>query len=330
MPPLLTIGIPNYNRSAMLSDLIRRIISLMPPDMTQHIEIFVSDNNSSEDTATVVKQILAENRQIQLRFTRNKQNVGFSRNFDKTIKGSNGKFVFLMSNDDSLFDNSLEIVLNVIKKHPDIGLGFFACQTYDSHLTRAVDSFAPGLDQYYPCGIDWVKESGSCAPCLISGWLVNRDMWNCESREEWMSSNAAQIPIGMSLLAKHPCYHHRSSPVVKYRAENGIWDMKRDPLCPYSGLNAYFHGARVVRDWYPRGIYNSIYWQTIRTTCGHTIRNKVLGIPIRTNEVEQLLAPYFDTSWPKCILTLILRILLRTPKWMLYFPFRLMVSRNSW
>lgn len=327
MNPLLTIGIPTYNRSEMLAVLVRRIISLITPDLAEYVEIFVSDNKSIDNTSLILECIMRENPHVQLRLSCNEMNVGFSRNFDRVVRGSKGQFVFFMSNDDGLSDDSLKIVINVLRKYPEIGIGFFESQTYDKSLSYSTEVFRPRKDKYYDNGIDWVLESKSCVPCLISGWLVKREKWLQESKNEWMSSNAIQIPIGMAILAKSACYHHRSSPVVKYRIENGDWSHSSDPLCPYSGLNAYFHGARVVRDLYPHDIYNLIYWQVIRTTCGHTIRNKVLGIPILRQEVERLLQPYCDTTWPNCILTLILRILLRIPRWMLFVPFRWIVPK---
>ena len=325
---ILTIGIPNYNRSDLLRLLVGDTISQIrsiSKDTGGGIEIFVCDDNSTDDSVDAVCKLAEDNPDVAIRIARNATNLDFSRNFEKTIRLSRGKFVFLMSNDDGLFPNAIKTVLEVVKKHPDIALGFFKEQAFEETLTTPIRPFNPGKDTYYSLGSEWVAENNSCVPCLISGWLLNRELWLGESREEWLASNALQIPIGMSMMAKYPCYWHRSTPIIRYREGNGVWNTQRDPLCPYSGLNAYFHGAYAMRGKYPPRLRRSIYWQAVRTSCGHTIRNKVLNIPIRLKDAEALLKPYFDYSWPSCVWTLVLRILLRTPKWMLYFPFRWLV-----
>lgn len=323
--PLLTIGIPTYNRSDFLERLVKRLISQIKGF---NAEIFVCDDCSTDDTIAVMNRLILQNPDVAIRFVENESNLDFSRNFNKTIKQSRGKFVLLMANDDSVDDGVLPLVINILERHSDIALGFLASQDYDNALEKPAAPFVPGEDKYYEHGMDLINEIRCCVPCLISGWILRKEYWLAETREEYMESNALQIPIGMKLLAKYPCYCHRSTPAIRYRTAGGTCGVSGNPLWPYSGLNAYFHGARVMKGVYSDELYRSIYFQAVRTTCGHTIRCKVLGLPFRLVESEALLKPYFDYEWPCCIWTLLLRLLLRLPRWVLYVPFRWLVPEK--
>ena len=73
---ILTIGIPTFNRSAVLIKNIDYILSL---DILDKIELLVIDNNSHDDTFN----ILCSKYKNKFNFIKNESNVGFSKN---TIK----------------------------------------------------------------------------------------------------------------------------------------------------------------------------------------------------------------------------------------------------
>ena len=74
--PVISICIPTYNRSRMLAELLDSIVAQELPD---DIEVIVSDDASSDDTAEIAE---AYSRSIKnYTFIRQPVNLGMDRNF---------------------------------------------------------------------------------------------------------------------------------------------------------------------------------------------------------------------------------------------------------
>lgn len=91
-PPLVSIGIPTFNRSKQLSIALKNIID----QDYKNLEIIVSDNNSSDDTKLIVSKFDDE----RIKYHKNEKNIGMHGNFNKCIEIATGKFFLLLSDDD--------------------------------------------------------------------------------------------------------------------------------------------------------------------------------------------------------------------------------------
>ncbi len=112
--PLLTIAIPTYNRLEKLKISLNKIL-----DYTKghdEIEIFVSDNASTDGTKEYVKDVQKEN--SNLKYYRNIANLGLDGNFLNCFRKAQGKYLWMLSDDDSLMENAIETVLHVIEQGP--------------------------------------------------------------------------------------------------------------------------------------------------------------------------------------------------------------------
>jgi len=113
MKKLLTIGIPAYNRPKTLFKILQ-VISKYP---INECEILVSDDS----TNNLVKKLVEKQKIKNLRYFKNNKNLGFSENVRQIYKFSNGRYLWLICDDDILFDNSYNIIRDKIKKHnPEI------------------------------------------------------------------------------------------------------------------------------------------------------------------------------------------------------------------
>ena len=114
MDPLLTIAIPTYNRLEKLKISLKIIL-----DYTKghdEIEIFVSDNASTDGTKEYVEDIQKEN--SRLKYYRNTANLGLDGNFLNCFRKAQGKYLWMLSDDDRLMENAVETVLHVIEQNP--------------------------------------------------------------------------------------------------------------------------------------------------------------------------------------------------------------------
>jgi glycosyltransferase involved in cell wall biosynthesis len=110
--PLITIGIPTYNRAA----LVRNCVASALAQSYQNIEVLVSDNASTDDTLAILKSINDK----RLRVLTSPENVGAVNNFSKCIREAKGDYLTLVSDDDILDPTFLEKCVRLVKMQPDI------------------------------------------------------------------------------------------------------------------------------------------------------------------------------------------------------------------
>lgn len=111
---LLTIAIPTYNRLEKLKIALERVMD----DIKGHdeIELFVSDNASTDGTKEYVENVQKEN--SNLKYYRNEANLGFDGNFLNCFRRAQGKYLWILSDDDGLMENAVEAVLHTIEQGP--------------------------------------------------------------------------------------------------------------------------------------------------------------------------------------------------------------------
>ena len=93
--PLVTIGIPTYNRAALLERAAR---SALDQDYAR-IEVVVSDNDSADATEETLRRLAADDR---LRYERQESNLGHARNFARVFEMASGELFMWLSDDDWL------------------------------------------------------------------------------------------------------------------------------------------------------------------------------------------------------------------------------------
>lgn len=117
---LLSICIPTYNRAEILKiSLSRLIVEVNKVDDKSKIEIFVSDNCSTDNTKNIVNNFIDQGACIK--YSRNNVNVGSNGNFLKCIEMASGKYIWLLGDDDPLTNDSIKMILDIIE-YDDYGL----------------------------------------------------------------------------------------------------------------------------------------------------------------------------------------------------------------
>lgn len=112
-PPLVSVGIPTFNRSKALKRAVDSVIN----QTYQNIEIIVSDNCSTDkDVQTVMNEFAADSR---VKFTRQLVNKGAVFNFNFLLTKATGDFFLWLADDDWLDLNYIESCLSFLLKYPD-------------------------------------------------------------------------------------------------------------------------------------------------------------------------------------------------------------------
>lgn len=104
---ILSICIPTYNRSALVSKCINQIICCQ----SKEIEIVISNNDSQDETEDEVKRII----DTRIKYYKNKKNLGFDANILKLVEKAKGNFLFFLSDEDTINQESLRWLLVQLK-----------------------------------------------------------------------------------------------------------------------------------------------------------------------------------------------------------------------
>ena len=109
-PPILSICIPTYSRSAYLKICIDSLLAYRGTD----IEVVVQDNYSEDDTEALVKSYVEMDSRVS--YKKNSQNLGMMENLFKAMERAKGEYIFILSDDDYILSGGIEKVIRLIKK----------------------------------------------------------------------------------------------------------------------------------------------------------------------------------------------------------------------
>lgn len=114
--PKLSICIPTFNRASHLENCLQSIIANRP-EVGCEFQICVSDNCSTDETERVV---LAAQQFLEIKYNKNLENLGPTRNFLKAVEMADGEFIWLLGDDDLLLPCALEKLGLLLDGHRDV------------------------------------------------------------------------------------------------------------------------------------------------------------------------------------------------------------------
>ncbi|PCJ29321.1 MAG: hypothetical protein COA99_19550 [Moraxellaceae bacterium] len=131
---LLSIVIPTYERPHVLNSTLECLLNQIEY-INNEIEIIVVDNGSKTYN---ILEIFSSKKFERFNFFRNEENLGIDGNVKKCIEYSNGNFVWLLSDDDLLYPNSVKKIMNSLKQNLDRGLFVLNYDVYDEKCENII------------------------------------------------------------------------------------------------------------------------------------------------------------------------------------------------
>lgn len=143
----LSIIIVNYNTKKLTFECIE---SIYKSNMNYQFEIYMVDNNSSDDSVQVIKDNFPKVNVIA-----NKENVGFSRANNQAIQLSKGRYVLLLNSDTIVRETTLDTIIKFMDDYKDVGVTGCKVILPDGTLDKACHRGFPTPDAsfYYMTGI---------------------------------------------------------------------------------------------------------------------------------------------------------------------------------
>lgn len=115
--PIVTISVPAFKRADMIEDLIKSYLV----QTYENSELLIVDDcvTDCEVEILVKKYQLVDSR---IRFIKNKSNMGYCKNFLKTLIEARGEYIIILGDDDIfLKEEAVAKYVEIFEKYPDVG-----------------------------------------------------------------------------------------------------------------------------------------------------------------------------------------------------------------
>jgi len=227
---LLSICIPTYNRAKFLKEAIESVLAQVERNNFLEIELFISDNASTDDTEGLVAQYIKQHPAL-VKYRRNDRNLGSDANILLLIEHAAGRYIWILGDDDLIVNGAIGKVIEEIKSHENIDIYFSEKEDFRLTVDRPMrfrrimrldrpetyDFKQPGvMDRYFK------NNTRLIAYCnFISNLIINR--------EKLMMMNDRQLFAGSG-------YNHI------YLFQNLLWGRQR-------GILRYIPDPLVARRW---------------------------------------------------------------------------------
>ena len=194
----LTVGITSYNR---VDELIRCVKSI-ESKYCDDIEILICEDKSpkrAEIKAAIEKYIPTSKQHIV--FHENVNNLGYDRNVKNIIDTASGKYVLLMSDDDSLIPGALDKIIEKIRgKEYNLIYSPYHNPTEDVYKRRY------GEDQVLDKAKEYLKTHIYDA-ILFSGLIFNKEFVKGIDSERFLNTLYIQVYMFMYCVYNGVCFY---------------------------------------------------------------------------------------------------------------------------
>lgn len=130
--PLVSVIIPVYNGAAYIAEALESILN----QTYENIEIIIIDDGSTDNSLDIVKGFRSD----KIKIIVNECNIGLAATRNRGLKAAEGEYIALMDGDDVSFPNRLSAQVNLLEKHPDVGLVSSHFITFEEDLQTGKQS----------------------------------------------------------------------------------------------------------------------------------------------------------------------------------------------
>ena len=202
---LLTIAIPTFNRDSYLELCLSRIIKeieSLSVDQRSLVEVFVSDNASTDRTPEIIEKFKLIDLEV-IKFVRNNVNIGADRNIAGCYESAVSSYVWIFGDDDVMLPGALQKVVDVLlNREVDILYvnNYWFKNSYTENIINAKKQGVFEFDEPFK-----FARRTNVMLTFISGIIVRSGIGK-EFRKELLASNLVQLSWVFPLLCEGKCF----------------------------------------------------------------------------------------------------------------------------
>ncbi len=266
--PMLSLCVPTYNRVSFLRETLTRIaeqVSFVPPDA---VEVVVSDNASTDTTASVLLEAQSWFPGVRLRVSRQETNVGPDANIYAVVRQARGEFVYIVSDDDVLLPGAVAKLLELMRQYPDADALSLNIKSFvDNPNDPAPSWFAITEDTFFADRAAALRVL-SLSHLFLSMTAFRRALAGRDYTDK-IGTNLLQSFLFMDVLAEGRGVAVSAAPFLAQRLDNtGGYGFLEVMVTHYQALLAYAGAAglppEVLREFHVKQLKTSIFHFLIR------------------------------------------------------------------
>ncbi len=203
MKPKISIGIPTYNQSKLLSKTIKSVLSQDEKDF----ELIIVDDCSTDDTSNVVKSFKDD----RIIYFKTEKNLKPPSVYNFALNCARGKYFVLLDHDDILLSNYLSKMSNYLDNNDNIAYAqcnFVEINFFDKILTNYIHDYN-FLELKKIDALDWQFQFLDCKPAAI---MLNlkiikdlNEVWEETYWDDWAFYLRIAFKRGMLLVPDVLC-----------------------------------------------------------------------------------------------------------------------------
>ena len=281
---LLSICIPTYNRDWCIKKQIERLWECSA-EIFNMIEIIISDNYSTDQTQKIVKEALDNG--FPCTYIRNSTNIGMDGNFAQCFQLANGKYIWLLGDDDFIIISGLIELLTFLNKSvEDYGIIHYIPNNSFENINIYTDREKFLIDISYNM-------------TFISGCIVNASYVSTVNFKHYDGTIISQVPLIMNSIlgsSKNVLWSNIKllDPANDYKNNGGYNFFNVFVVNLLSIWNEYVNEQRVTQCLYnqlKRNLYSFIFEYTKKIIIQRELGN------IRTDNALRILIKYYGKEW---------------------------------
>ena len=201
----LTIAIPTFNRKDVLRDCLKSII----PQIVDGVEIFISDNASSDGTEQMIKE---EFPFPYIRYQKNQENIGPDKNFIQCFNNGHGEYLHMLSDDDIMLPGTVDAILKYSNMKPSM-IYLNSCLMGEELSFTSNNSY-----RRYEKIMDFINDIGIYIT-FLSGMVLRQEyLNNIKEKEKFIGTNFPQSYMAIECLGQGSCAIVKETPGIAFRS----------------------------------------------------------------------------------------------------------------
>ena len=212
---LLSIVIPTRNRAVFLKETLNKLIE----NLKYNIEIIIVDGNSSDNTFAIVNQVTSIYHNIK--YFNLTDNNGFDFDLNYGINQAQSKFCWMFSDDDIVYGNDLNLIVEKINYLQDHDLILVNASIYNIDFSEIIQSKFVDLNNRSGNDAQEIFNYFISYLSFFGGCIISRNYWINSNPEKYFGSLFVHVGVIFSdSLVK---WHWISEPFIRIRYGNASW-----------------------------------------------------------------------------------------------------------
>ena len=291
MRPILSIAIPVYNCEDSIGKNLEEILIQIKDK--REIEIIISDNASTDNSLKIVKNYARMDDRI--RVLESDTNEGMDRNVFKAVQAAKGMYVHIMSADDFYIKGSINRILEIITKHPELDIVILS-NNYINVFNNKIIMNSGKEDVFCYSGGELLEKEELKALCLSNIVVKNTNVENIESWSDGIGLLWPHLYIMSQVIksdSKAYIFSYKA-PLITIQFGNQGW-VKKDAICTYYRAALLYEKMIKKCNGYGRGAIRTILTSVISpaTQKSDNIRTNIKMI----REFYRLFFLYYGKCW---------------------------------